>query len=43
MGGSLELVDGELPGACFRLTLPLLREKAAIAQREPPASGALGD
>jgi Na+/proline symporter/signal transduction histidine kinase len=43
MGGSLELVDGELPGACFRLTLPLVREKAAIAQREPPASGALGD
>ena len=35
MGGWLELVDGELPGACFRLTVPLLRDRSDLAVREP--------
>lgn len=26
MGGALDLVDGPLPGACFRLSFPLLPE-----------------
>ncbi len=26
MGGTLDLVDGPLPGACFRLSFPLLPE-----------------
>ena len=26
MGGALDLVDGPLPGACFRLSFPLLAE-----------------
>jgi len=29
MGGDLKLVDGPLPGACFRLTLPLMRGRTA--------------
>lgn len=32
MGGTLELVDGPLPGACFRLSFPLLPEEK---ERDP--------
>ncbi|MEP9397433.1 sensor histidine kinase [Mesorhizobium sp. KR2-14] len=32
MNGSLELVQGPLPGACFRITLPLRREAVAVAE-----------
>ncbi len=36
MGGDLDLVDGDLAGACFRLTLPLLQEpqQAVSAQAQ---------
>ncbi len=36
MGGTLELVDGPLPGACFRLSFPLLPEGT---ESDPPAPG----
>jgi len=32
MNGSLELAHGPLPGACFRITLPLRREAVAVAE-----------
>ena len=37
LNGKLELVDGRLPGACFRISLPLTTIEVANAKIEQPA------
>jgi CheY-like chemotaxis protein len=41
MGGQLELVDGQLPGACFRLLLPAEEAAAAAPARASVEEGSL--